>query len=93
MNKNNINKVAEELGLPREVVRAAYNSFWEYIKATIKELPLKENLTEEEFDKLQTNFNIPSIGKLSCTKDRYKNIKDRFNYIKNLKDDYNNKED
>lgn len=92
MNKDIINKVSEELGLPREVVRTAYNSFWEYIRTTIKELPLKEELTEEEFSKLQTNFNVPSLGKLTCTHDRYKNIKNRFNFIKSLKDDYNNKE-
>ena len=92
MNKDIINKVSEELGLPREVVRTAYNSFWEYIRTTIKGLPLKEELTEEEFNKLQTNFNVPSLGKLTCTHDRYMNVKKRFNFIKSLKDDYNNKE-
>lgn len=90
--KDTISKISEDLGLPKEVVKEAYKSFWSYIREQIKSLPLKEELTEEEFNNLQTNFNIPSIGKLSCTYDRYKSIKDRFNYIRNLKDDYNNKE-
>lgn len=92
MNKDIISKVSEELGLPKEVVKAAYNSFWEYIRNQIKNLPLKEELTKEDFDNLQTNFNIPSLGKLSCTHDRYINVKNRFEYIKNLKNDNYNKE-
>ena len=38
------------------------------------------NLSEEEFNKLKTNFNIVSLGKLSCTYDRYKRIKLREKY-------------
>lgn len=85
-------KVSNELNIPEEVVREAYVSYWKYIRHKIQELPLKENLTEEEFNKLRTNFNIPSIGKLSCTYDRYKAIKDKFKHIKKLRHDSNNKE-
>lgn len=90
--KDLFKKVSNELGIPEEVVREAYVSYWKYIRQTIQELPLKEDLTEEEFNKLRTNFNIPSIGKLSCTYDRYKVIKDKFKYIKKLRHDSNNKE-
>lgn len=79
-------KVSNELNIPEEVVREAYVSYWKYIRNEIQELPLKEDLTEEEFNRLRTNFNIPSIGKLSCTYDRYKAIKDKFKYIKKLRD-------
>lgn len=82
-------KVSKELNIPEEVVREAYVSYWKYIRQTIQELPLKEDLTEEEFNKLRTNFNIPSIGKLSCTYDRYKAIKDKFKYINKLRDENN----
>jgi len=43
-------------------------------------------MTEEEFLELKTNFNIPSLGKLSCTRDRYLGVKKRFEYIKNLRE-------
>ena len=88
-----IDHVANKLKLPREVVKEAYESYWKYIRCTISELPLKDDLSEEEFNKLRTNFNIPSIGKLSCTYPRYKAIKDRYKYINKIKNDYNNKED
>lgn len=91
--QNAINHVANKLELPREVVKEAYESYWKYIRCTISELPLKNDLSEEEFNKLRTNFNIPSIGKLSCTYPRYKAIKDRYKYINKIKNDYNNKED
>ena len=88
-----IDHVANKLELPTEVVKEAYESYWKYIRCTISELPLKDDLSEEEFNKLRTNFNIPSIGKLSCTYSRYKAIKDRYKYINKIKNDYNNKED
>ena len=87
-----IKQVSIELGLPPQVVKEAYESFWTFIRNNIKALPLKEDLSREEFDKLRTNFNIPSLGKLSCTYDRFIGIKKRLKYLNKLKDDYNNKE-
>lgn len=77
-------EVAEELGLPKQVIKKAYSSFWKFIRITIGELPLKEDLSEEEFDKLKTNFNIPSLGKLSCTYDRMQGVKMKYLYAKQL---------
>lgn len=87
-----IKQVSIELGLPPQVVKEAYESYWTFIRNNIKALPLKEDLSKEEFDKLRTNFNIPSLGKLSCTYDRFIGIKKRLKYLNKLKDDYNNKE-
>ena len=87
-----ITHVANKLELPVEVVKEAYESYWKYIRCTISELPLKDDLSEEEFNKLRTNFNVPSLGKLAVTWDRYKAIKDRYKYVKKLRDDSNNKE-
>lgn len=87
-----IKQVSIELGLPPRVVKEAYESYWTFIRKNIKALPLKENLSKEEFDKLRTNFNIPSLGKLSCTYDRFIGVNKRFKYLNKLKDDYNNKE-
>lgn len=81
-----INQVSKELDIPVEVVDKAYRSSFEFIKNKIQSLPLKEDINEEEFSKLRTNFNIPSLGKLVCTFDRMVGIKKRFNYIKKLRE-------
>lgn len=73
-------KVSKEMNIPVEVVELAYKTYWKFIRKTIQELPLKQDLSEEEFAKLKTNFNIVSLGKLSCTYDRYKRMKLREKY-------------
>ena len=73
-------QVSNEMNIPIEVVELAYKSYWKFIRKTIQELPLKEDLSEEEFANLKTNFNIVSLGKLSCNYDRYKRIKLREKY-------------
>lgn len=80
-----IGKVSEELNLPKEVVDKAYKSFWLFINQSIQSLPLKENLNEEDFAKLKTNYNIPSLGKLTCTYERMLGVKKRFNLIKQIR--------
>lgn len=86
---NIIKKVAEEMNLPEELISRTYDSYWLFIRNTIQEIPLKEELTEEDFGRFKTNFNIPSIGKLSCTYNRYKSIKNQFKKFKDLQDVYN----
>ena len=81
-----IDKVSEELDLPKEVVDKTYKAFWLFVKKSIQLLPLKENLNEEEFAKLKTNYNVPSLGKLSCTYDRMLGVKKRFNLIKQIRE-------
>lgn len=81
-----INQVSKELDIPVEVVDKAYRSSFEFIKNKIQSLPLKEDISEEEFSELRTNFNIPSLGKLVCTFDRVEGVKKRFNYIKKLRE-------
>lgn len=80
-----LNKVADELELSISLVRNTYKAYWQFIRETIQELPLKEDITEEEFLKLNTNFNIPSLGKLTCTIDKYRGVKKRFEYIQNIR--------
>lgn len=83
--KGIIEKVSENTGIPIEVVDKVYKAFWLYIRKSIQELPLKKELTEAEFLLLKPNFNIPSLGKLCLSYDRYKGVKAKFSYIKNLK--------
>ena len=81
-----ISKVSQEMDLLPEVVDTAYKSYWKFIKQTIQSLPLKDDISEEDFTKLRTNFNIPSLGKLACTFDRMMGVKKRFKYIKRLRE-------
>lgn len=67
--------VSEELHLSSKLVDKAYRAYWKAIRTHISSLPLKEDLSEEAFKKLQPNVNIPSIGKLHVTLDRYKRMK------------------
>lgn len=83
--KDIINKVSEDTGIPVEIVDKSYKAFWSYIRNSVQELPLKEQLTEAEFLNLRTNFNIPSLGKLCCTYNKYTGIKERFNNIKSFR--------
>lgn len=80
-----IGKVSKELNLPKEVVDRTYKAFWLFINKSIQSLPLKEDLNEEDFAKLRTNFNIPSLGKLTCTYDRMSGVKKRYNLIKQIR--------
>ena len=81
-----IGKVSQEMDIPLEVVDTAYKSYWKFLKQTIQSLPLKDDISEEEFAKLRTNFNIPSLGKLTCTFDRMMGVKKRFKYIRQIRE-------
>ena len=72
-----ISEVSKSLGLSEDIVSKAYRSYWKAVREHITSLPLKEDLTDEEFMKLQPNVNIPSIGKLHVTIDRYHRMKKR----------------
>ena len=85
MNKDIINNVSRTLGISPNVVEKVYKAYWLYIKTTIEALPLKDNLNEEEFLKLRTNFNIPSLGKLYVTWNRFVRCKKRYELIKKLR--------
>lgn len=83
--KEIISKVSQDTGLPENIIDKTYKAYWLFIRETIKDLPLKEDMSEEEFLGLRPNINIPSLGKLCCTYERYKGIKKRFEYIKKLR--------
>lgn len=88
-----VDKVSEDTGIPAEVVDKAYKAFWSYIRNSVQELPLKGELSETEFLSLRPNFNIPSLGKLTCTYQRFIGVKERFNHIKKLRRNEEAKED
>lgn len=79
-----IRKVSEENNLPKNLVDRTYRAYWRAIREHITALPLKEDLSDEEFLKLQPNVNIASIGKLNVTLDRYKRMKKMIKIRKEL---------
>ena len=85
MNKDILNNVSRTLGISPDVIEKVYKAYWLYIKTTIEALPLKDKLNEEEFLKLRTNFNIPSLGKLYVTWNRFVGCKKRYELIKKLR--------
>lgn len=80
-----ITEVSRKLDLPRELVEKTYKAYWKEVREHIASLPLKQDLSDEDFLKLQPNVNIPSIGKLHVTLDRYRRMKKSQEYKNNLK--------
>lgn len=74
-NQEIINQVAKEFNIPPREVYKIWTAYWRFIKDSIQQLPLKENITEEDFNKLQTSINLSSIGHLTCSYRRMVNIK------------------
>lgn len=87
-----IQKVSEDTGLSKTLVERTYRAYWRAVKEHIASLPLKENLSDEEFLKLRPNVNIPSLGKLHVTLDRYhalRRVGERIRELQNLKEKEN----
>lgn len=80
-----IAKVAADNNLSKDFVKRSYRAYWKAIREYIEALPLKEDLTDEEFLKLRPNINIPSLGKLNVTLKRYKGMKKYIEIVNNLK--------
>lgn len=72
-----ISKVSKDLNYSKDIVKKVYQSYWLFIRETLKDINLDQDLTEEEFNKLRVSFNIPSIGKLVCRYKDYKAIKNK----------------
>ena len=87
-----IQQVSEQVGLPKTFVDKVYRSYWRAVREHIVSLPLKDALSDEEFLKLRPNVNIPSIGKLYVTLDRYRRLKNMFEKYKQLREQEINQE-
>lgn len=80
-----VNIIAKDINKSAKEVDKLYKLYWKFIKDSIEQLPLKDNISEDEFNTIRTNFNIPSLGKLNCTYSKLTRIKSNFN--KRNKDD------
>ena len=86
-----IHKVADEMNLPYDVCYKAYMSAWKFILTKAQELPLHEDMSLEEFQKLRVNFNMPSLGKLNITEDSFIRKNKKLKIIKDFKEKKNAK--
>lgn len=83
---NAIEQAAKSLGLDKEFVSSVYKGYWKTINEYISSLEFPKDCTEEEYNRLiRPNINIPSIGKLCVTYNRYKNVLKKFEYIKDIR--------
>lgn len=73
-------EVAERLNVSPQIVLAVYKAFWKHIKSNIESLPLKQDISEEDFNSYKTNYNLPYIGKLYCNYDSLVNAKKKLKY-------------
>lgn len=87
-----LNKMSKELGIPYKVCVDAYMAQWDFIQEKVKTFDFR-NMTPEEFDSLRVNFNLPSIGKLCVTRERFDNLHRQLEYyrthIKNVQNHEN----
>lgn len=83
-----LRKVSRNLSVDRSLVESVYKSYWKFIKETISEHRLSE-MTEEEFDSLSANFNIPRLGKLFVEYEKIEKYRRHIKYLQNVKDKEN----
>lgn len=72
--KSVIKEVAEESGLTPKQVEDIYDSQWNFISKTVSDLDF-EDVDEEEFNELKTNFNVPEIGKFYTYYNKVNNVR------------------
>lgn len=86
--KSAFKKASLRLGIPYTTVQLVYDCCWKFMRATLASLDM-EHMTEEDFRKTDTNFNIPYIGKLYTGYDkveRHKRKKEFTNHVRVKKD-------
>ena len=71
-------EVSQELQIPDDVVEIAYREYWNWVKNTLENIPVNEDMTEEEFNQLQTSINVPSLGKFYATYQRAQFLNKKF---------------
>lgn len=89
MNNNALNlalkQTARKLCLDTAVVESVYRSYWKFIHEYISNIQDVVNLSKEELNTLNTNFNIPYLGKLYIDYEKIQKYKRHLNYYQNVK--------
>ena len=70
MNRIIYKKIANKLNLPINKVQEVYTYYWKFYKDTLKEMPLRTDITKEEF-----------MVRLNCYNETYKNSLGAFDKL------------
>lgn len=81
-------EVSDYTGISKQIVDRIYKAYWRAVREHITSLELKKDLTDEEFERIRPNVNIPSIGKLYITLGRYHRLKKKGEYYKSNTEEY-----
>jgi hypothetical protein len=73
--KKLIHSLGLEFGLQDDIIQKIVQSPFKFTRETISNLDVKDNMTEEEFNELKTNFIYMHIGKLYTNFNVYNKIK------------------
>ena len=79
-----ITKVARRLGVDRKLVESVYKSYWNFIKETVSNVSLID-MSKEEFNSVDINFNLPLLGKLFVEYDKIERHRRHLKYLENAK--------
>lgn len=71
-----IKELAEKYDLPVETIKNIVSSPYSFISKKCKEIEFPDGLSREEFDKMKTNFNVPSLFKLHASYYMYNKIQE-----------------
>lgn len=69
---------SEKLNIPDDVIEIAYREYWNWVKDTLENVPVNEDMTEEKFTKMQTSINVPSLGKFYASYSRAQFLNKKF---------------
>ncbi len=76
-------KISDTHGLSYKETADIYKAYWNSIKHFLELNDLKDDYTEEEFDKLRCSVSVPSIGKFGVTYKKYLSIKKQYKITHN----------
>ena len=89
-----IQRVGLNNNLQDKVINHIVNSPYNFTRQTIVELDVHDDITEDEFNELKTNFIYRSLGKLYTSYHFYNKIKNQKTFLKqyhkNKKNDTDN---
>lgn len=82
--KKIIRLVAIETNQPEAKVEVIYRTYWKFIRDVFENLDFNSINTKEEFDKLKTSINLPSLGKIGIKWEKIEKYRKRKMYLDNM---------
>ena len=77
-----LKRVSRKLSVDQKLVEDVYKSYWNFIKTTVSSVPLKE-ISEEDFNSIALNFNLPYLGKLYVEYSKIERYRKRIKKLEN----------